>query len=135
MLIGTLAQLLLTGMLRHCAALAAAALTDREGWPGMSGLMRGMIDQVLKNMGENERKESVNYVTDRMVERMNNEERVALLMMILDRVMSNLSSEEQSDLATRVATRLQGEAGATDADTDADTNIGIGQPGATNPAA
>jgi hypothetical protein len=97
----------------------------------MSGLMRGMIDQVLKNMGENERKESVNYVTDRMVERMNNEERVTLLMMILDRVMSNLSPEEKSDLAGRVATRLHGEAGVA----DADTNIGIGQPGAMNPSA
>ena len=93
--------------------------------------MRGMIDQVLKSMGENERKESVNYVTDRMVERMNNEERVTLLMMILDRVMSNLSVEEKSDLAARVATRLQGDAGAV----DAETNIGIGQPGVTNHSA
>ena len=37
----------------------------------MSGLIRGMIDQVLKNMGEGERKESVNYVTDRMIEKSN----------------------------------------------------------------
>ena len=100
----------------------------------MSGLMRGMIDQVLKNMGENERKESVNYVTDRMVERMNNEERVTLLMMILDRVMSNLSPEERHDLAARVATRLQGESTATGA-TDADVDLGIAQSGATNPSA
>lgn len=97
----------------------------------MSGLIRGMIDQVLKNMGEDERKESVNYVTDRMVERMNNTERISLLMMILDRVMSNLSPEEQSELAGRVATRLQ-EAGGDDA---ADANIGVGQPGAMNPSA
>ncbi len=105
----------------------------------MSGLMRGMIDQVLKNMGENERKESVNYVTDRMVERMNNEERVTLLMMILDRVMSNLSTEEKNDLADRVASRLQGGAvSSATPDADApmgDANIGIGQPGATNPSA
>lgn len=74
----------------------------------MSGLMRGMIDQVLKNMGEDERAQSVNYVTDRMVERMSNEERIALLMAILDRVMSNLSSEERAELATRVAGKLSG---------------------------
>ena len=76
----------------------------------MSGLMRGMIDQVLKNMGEDERAQSVNYVTDRMVERMSNEERVALLMAILDRVMSNLSTEERADLAGRVAEKLSGSA-------------------------
>jgi hypothetical protein len=76
----------------------------------MSGLMRGMIDQVLKNMGEQERAQSVNYVTDRMVERMSNEERIALLMAILDRVMSNLSPEERVDLAARVAAKLGGEA-------------------------
>lgn len=76
----------------------------------MSGLMRGMIDQVLKNMGEDERAQSVNYVTDRMVERMSNEERVALLMAILDRVMSNLSTEERADLAGRVAGKLSGAA-------------------------
>jgi len=35
-----------------------------------------MIDQVLKNMGESERAQSVNYVTDKMVERMSNAERV-----------------------------------------------------------
>jgi hypothetical protein len=74
----------------------------------MSGLMRGMIDQVLKNMGEDERAQSVNYVTDRMVERMSNEERVALLMAILDRVMSNLSPEERTDLAGLVAGQLSG---------------------------
>lgn len=72
----------------------------------MSGLMRGMIDQVLKNMGEEERAQSVNYVTDRMVERMSNEERVGLLMAILDRVMSSLSSEERATLATQVASKL-----------------------------
>jgi len=77
----------------------------------MSGLMRGMIDQVLKNMGEDERAQSVNYVTDRMVERMSNEERIALLMAILDRVMSNLSVEERSDLATRVVGKLGGDNG------------------------
>jgi len=100
----------------------------------MSSLIRGMIDQVLKNMGEGERKESVNYVTDRMVERMTNEERVTLLMSILDRVMSNLSPAEKADLATRVATSLQGGAGAPGT-TEADPNIGIGQPGAMNPSA
>ncbi len=100
----------------------------------MSSLIRGMIDQVLKNMGEGERKESVNYVTDRMVERMTNAERVTLLMSILDRVMSNLSPEEKADLATRVATSLQSGAGAA-ATTEADPNVGIGQPGATNPSA
>lgn len=97
----------------------------------MSGLIRNMIDQVLKNMGEGERKESVNYVTDRMVERMNNQERVTLLMMILDRVMSNLSPEEKADLAGRVATRLQ----ETAAETDDGADVGVGQPGATNPSA
>jgi hypothetical protein len=95
----------------------------------MSGLMRGMIDQVLRSMGENERKESVNYVTDRMVERMTNEERVTLLMMILDRVMSNLSSDEKSDLAGRVAERLQAESGV------ARVDAGVGQPGATSSSA
>lgn len=105
----------------------------------MSGLIRNMIDQVLKNMGESERKESVNYVTDRMVERMNNQERVTLLMMILDRVLSNLSPEEKGDLAERVAARLQDPAdGVVVPDADApmgDANIGVGQPGATNPSA
>lgn len=72
----------------------------------MSGLMRGMIDQVLKNMGEDERAQSVNYVTDRMVEQMSNEERIALLMAILDRVMSNLAPEERNELATRVGGKL-----------------------------
>lgn len=100
----------------------------------MSSLIRGMIDQVLKNMGEGERKESVNYVTDRMVERMNNEERVTLLMSILDRVMSNLSPAEKADLAVRVATNLQGVSSA-DGETEVDPNIGIGQPGAMNPSA
>jgi hypothetical protein len=95
----------------------------------MSGLIRGMIDQVLKNMGEGERKESVNYVTDRMVERMNNEERTDLLMMILDRVMSNLSAEEKANLATRVTTRLQGESGEAKADVD------LGQPSIPDPSA
>ena len=72
----------------------------------MSGLMRGMIDQVLKNMGENERAQSVNYVTDKMVAEMDNAERVELLMAILDRVMSNLSADERIDLASRVAGKL-----------------------------
>lgn len=72
----------------------------------MSGLMRGMIDQVLKNMGEEERAQQVNYVTDKMVAEMSNAERVALLMAILDRVMSNLSAAERIDLASRVAGKL-----------------------------
>ena len=74
----------------------------------MSGLIRGMIDQVLKNMGEDERAQSVNYVTDRMVERMSNQERVELLMAILDRVMSNLSPAERLGLAERVSDTLRG---------------------------
>ena len=72
----------------------------------MSGLMRGMIDQVLKNMGEEERAQQVNYVTDKMVSEMSNAERTSLLMAILDRVMSNLSAEERVDLAARVAEKL-----------------------------
>ncbi len=98
----------------------------------MSGLIRGMIDQVLKNMGEDERKESVNYVTDRMVERMTNEERVTLLMMILDRVMSILSPAEKADLAAQVAARLQGGAGGVD--TPAAGDVDTGDPGAMNPS-
>jgi hypothetical protein len=97
----------------------------------MSGLMRGMIDQVLKNMGENERAQSVNYVTDKMVERMSNAERVDLLMAILDRVMSNLSAEERTDLAARVAGKL-GEAApgtTTTTTTESDPMIGVGGPG------
>lgn len=74
----------------------------------MSALMRNVIDQVLRNMGEEERAQSVNYVTDRMVERMDNQERVALLLAILDRVMSNLSSDERVALAEQVARRLSG---------------------------
>lgn len=74
----------------------------------MSGLIRGMIDQVLKNMGEEERAQSVNYVTDRMVERMSNQERVELLMAILDRVMSNLDAAERVALAGRVTEKLGG---------------------------
>ena len=98
----------------------------------MSGLIRGMIDQVLKNMGEDERKESVNYVTDRMVERMTNEERVTLLMQILDRVMSNLSPVEKADLAAQVAARLQGGTGGANAPTLGD--VATGEPEAMNPS-
>lgn len=71
----------------------------------MSGLVRNLIDQVLKNMGEEERAQSVNYVTDRMVEKMDNQERVALLLTIIDRVMSNLSPQEREDLSSRVLQR------------------------------
>jgi len=85
----------------------------------MSGLMRGMIDQVLKNMGEQERAQSVNYVTDKMVAEMSNAERVELLMAILDRVMSNLSADERIDLATRVAGKLGAGAEARVADAPA----------------
>jgi hypothetical protein len=94
----------------------------------MSGLMRGMIDQVLKNMGENERAQSVNYVTDKMVERMNNAERVELLMAILDRVMSNLSEAERVDLAARVAGKLGAPTASTTTTitTDSDPMIGVG---------
>ena len=98
-----------------------------EGVGGtMSGLMRGMIDQVLKNMGEQERAQSVNYVTDRMVERMSNQERVDLLMAILDRVMSNLDSAERLALAERVAGRLG--AGATATTDGAEPAEAIGTP-------
>ena len=94
----------------------------------MSGLMRGMIDQVLKNMGEDERAQSVNYVTDRMVERMSNEERVALLMAILDRVISNLSPQERTELAGRVAGQLSGTTAAPPVATpeEAQTTVGDG---------
>lgn len=96
----------------------------------MSGLMRGMIDQVLKNMGEQERAQSVNYVTDKMVERMSNAERVELLMAILDRVMSNLSAAERVDLATRVTGRLGSGAPAAVTETiERDPMIGVGGPG------
>jgi len=92
--------------------------------------MRGMIDQVLKNMGENERAQSVNYVTDKMVERMSNTERVELLMAILDRVMSNLSDAERVDLAARVAGKLDAPAANTITTTtiDSDPMIGVGGP-------
>ncbi|CAA9568045.1 MAG: hypothetical protein AVDCRST_MAG18-1664 [uncultured Thermomicrobiales bacterium] len=95
----------------------------------MSGLMRGMIDQVLKNMGEDERAQSVNYVTDRMVERMSNEERIALLMAILDRVMSNLSPEERAELAGRVVGTLSAAPAATTASMreEADPLLGGGE--------
>lgn len=92
----------------------------------MSGLMRGMIDQVLKNMGEDERAQSVNYVTDRMVERMSNEERVALLMAILDRVMSNLSTEERAHLAERVAEKLGGATTASPGITPEEAQAAVG---------
>ncbi len=85
----------------------------------MSGLMRGMIDQVLKNMGEEERAQQVNYVTDKMVSEMSNAERVALLMAILDRVMSSLSADERIDLASRVAGKLGAGAEAPVADAPA----------------
>lgn len=94
----------------------------------MSGLMRGMIDQVLKNMGEQERAQSVNYVTDKMVERMSNAERIDLLMAILDRVMSNLSPEERVGLAGRVTERLAPAPKVTEA-TESDPMIGVGGPG------
>ena len=75
----------------------------------MSGLMRNVIDQVLRTMGEEERAQQVNYVTDRMIEKMNNEERVSLLLAIIDRVMSNLSPEERVELASHVAQRMSGD--------------------------
>jgi len=95
----------------------------------MSGLMRGMIDQVLKNMGEDERAQSVNYVTDRMVERMSNEERVALLMAILDRVMSNLSTEERANLAERVAGKLSDSTAAPPMTTQEEAQATVGDGG------
>ena len=78
----------------------------------MSGLVRNLIDQVLKNMGEEERAQSVNYVTDRMVEKMDNQERVALLLTIIDRVMSNLSPAEREDLSSRVLQHVSGQSSA-----------------------
>ena len=68
--------------------------------------MRNVIDQVLKNMGEEERARSVEYVTDQMIAKMDNRERVELLLAIIDRVMSNLSSEERVAAAARVAERV-----------------------------
>ena len=72
----------------------------------VSGLMRNVVDQVLRTMSEKERAEQVNYVTDRMIERMGNEERVSLLLAIIDRVMSNLSPQERAGLASRVTERM-----------------------------
>src|SRR3712207_4015771 len=109
---------------------SAECACSEGGTATMSGLMRGMIDQVLKNMGEAERAQSVNYVTDRMVERMSNEERIALLMAILDRVMSNLSPEERADLATRVAGKL----GRGDAATESEREAADPLLGGTDPA-
>lgn len=104
----------------------------------MSGLMRGMIDQVLKNMGEEERAQQVNYVTDKMVSAMSNAERVALLMAILDRVMSNLSADERIDLASRVAGKLGAGAEAPVADAPASPERADSDPrvggAATDPA-
>ena len=75
--------------------------------------MRNVIDQVLRNMGEEERARSVEYVTDQMIAKMDNRERVELLLAIIDRVMSNLSSEERAAAAARVAERVgAGPAGA-----------------------
>ncbi len=79
----------------------------------MSGLMRNVVDQVLRSMSEKERAEQVNYVTDQMIERMGNEERVSLLLAIIDRVMSNLSPQERADLAAQVAARMTAGAGTT----------------------
>lgn len=72
----------------------------------MSGLVRNLVDQVLKNMGEEERSQQVNYVTDRMVEKMDNRERVALLMAIIDRVMSHLSPDERASLIEQLVRRV-----------------------------
>lgn len=72
----------------------------------MSGLVRNLVDQVLKNMSEEERAQQVNYVTDRMVEKMDNRERVALLMAIIDRVMSHLSPDERASLTGQLARHL-----------------------------
>ena len=73
----------------------------------MSGLMRNVVDQVLKTMSEQERAQQVNYVTDRMIEKMGNQERVALLLAIIDRVMSNLSADERADFREQLARQLQ----------------------------
>ena len=97
----------------------------------MSGLMRNVVDQVLRSMGEKERAEQVNYVTDRMIERMGNEERVALLLAIIDRVMSNLSQQERADLATQVVTRVTAGTGPTGDATPAATVASVG--GETDP--
>jgi hypothetical protein len=78
----------------------------------MSGLMRNVIDQVLKNMGEEERARSVEYVTDQMIAKMDNPERVELLLAIIDRVMSNLSPEERVAVGARVAERIGAGGGA-----------------------
>lgn len=72
----------------------------------MSGLMRNVIDQVLRGMGEDERARAVEYVTDQMVEKMDNAERASLLLAIVDRVLGNLTAEERRSFTTRLATQL-----------------------------
>ncbi|HEX5503821.1 MAG TPA: hypothetical protein VFW96_14450 [Thermomicrobiales bacterium] len=76
----------------------------------MSGLMRNVVDQVLKTMSEQERAQQVSYVTDRMIEKMDNQERVALLLAIIDRVMSNLSADERAAFREQLVRQL-GDAG------------------------
>lgn len=72
----------------------------------MSGLMRNVIDQVLRGMGEEERARSVEYVTDQMIARMDNAERASLLLAIVDRVLGNLTVEERSSFTAKLATQL-----------------------------
>lgn len=72
----------------------------------MSGLMRNVIDQVLRSMGTEERARSVEYVTDQMIATMDNVERVSLLLAIVDRVLGNLTVEERSAFMARLASQL-----------------------------
>lgn len=69
----------------------------------MSGLMRNVIDQVLRNMGEEERARSIDYVTDQMIAKMDNQERTRLLLAIIDRVMADLTPVERQDFSARLA--------------------------------
>lgn len=73
----------------------------------MSGLMRNVVDQVLRTMGEDERARSIEYVTDRMIERMDSTERTTLLLAIVDRVLSNLSSDERTAFVAALAAQLK----------------------------
>lgn len=72
----------------------------------MSGLMRNVIDQVMRSMGEEERARSVEYVTDRMIEKMDNTERASLLLAIVDRVINNLTPSERSAFTAALAAQL-----------------------------
>lgn len=73
----------------------------------MSGLLRNVIDQVMRTMSEEERARSIDYVTDRMIERMDCAERTSLLIAIVDRVLSNLSPDERSAFAAALMAQVK----------------------------